>query len=133
MASYDPYIPQSQLLAQILTAQRTHPVYSMGQGIADVLGDVGEAYFQKKAADKDQQTAEDNAAAQMRMLSIISNPQFSQLNAATAAGQAPAPQSAFPNGLPSLNVPQGDEISPDQAAQLSANVSAQPRPQAAFS
>lgn len=48
----DPYYGDYSALAQQFLKTKNHPVYSAGQGIADVLGDVGEAYFDKKALDK---------------------------------------------------------------------------------
>lgn len=54
----DPYYGDYSALAQQYLSGRNHPVFSAGQGIADVLGDVGQAYFEKQALAKakDQET-----------------------------------------------------------------------------
>jgi hypothetical protein len=60
----EPYYGEySRLAEQFLRPRGTKPIHSIGQGIAEVLGDVGEAYFLTKAAQKEQAKAEkDNAA-----------------------------------------------------------------------
>lgn len=98
--SLDPYTPQSRLLAELLAKQRDNPVYSAGQGIADVLGDVGSAYFQKKQLDKDEAKADDKARILAKAMQTAMNPNFSQANADNMNGNPMAAQSAFSGGMP---------------------------------
>ena len=99
MAQSEPYTPQSRLLAQLL-AQRHQPVQSVGQGIADVLGDVGGAYFEKSAMDDAEAKAENKASKLAQIIAMTANPQTSQSNIDVQAGNFQQAQAAFPNGAP---------------------------------
>lgn len=90
------YVPQSRLLAELM-ARRHNPVQSIGQGLADVAGDVGEAYFIKKAAEKEAEKKQGDAGDMAAMLARAMNPQMNALNASVAQGGTPA-QQAFPQG-----------------------------------
>lgn len=83
----DPYYGDYSALAQQFLKTKNHPVYSAGQGIADALGDVGEAYFDKKALDKaraqQKQDYSDAAMAQQ----IAGNPDLTRNEAARRATQ----------------------------------------------
>lgn len=96
----EPYTPQSRLLAMIL-AQRHAPVQSVGQGAADALGDIGSAYFQKKALAADQDKEDSKSLAMARTLAAALNPNLNQLQVDTANGVAPKAQYALPDLLPS--------------------------------
>lgn len=90
------YVPQSRLLAELM-ARRHNPVQSIGQGLADVAGDVGEAYFIKKAAEKEAEKKQGDAGDMAAMLARAMNPQMNALDASVAQGGTPA-QQAFPQG-----------------------------------
>lgn len=98
-AVQEPYTPQSRLLAQLL-ATRHQPVQSVGQGLADVLGDVGGAYFEKKQLDSDEAKSQDKASKLAQIVAMTMNPQTSQSNIDVQAGNFKQAQPAFPNGAP---------------------------------
>lgn len=85
-----PYMGEYSRLAAQLAARRHNPVQSVGQGIADVLGDVGEAYFAKKAMEKEkkQQIADNSSIAKAIM--FASQPR-NTMETQRAMGQTPQP------------------------------------------
>ncbi|CAB4187783.1 hypothetical protein UFOVP1169_3 [uncultured Caudovirales phage] len=95
----EPYTPQSRLLAQLL-AKRHQPVQSVGQGIADVIGDLGSAYFQKSAMNDEEAKSQDKASKLAQIVAMTVNPQTSQSNIDVQAGNFKQAQPAFPNGAP---------------------------------
>lgn len=95
----EPYTPQSRLLAQLL-AKRHQPVQSVGQGIADVIGDLGAAYGQRTMLDRDEAKQESKASILAKAVSMAMNPQLSQSNIDVQQGNFQQAQPAFPNGAP---------------------------------
>lgn len=77
----------SALAQQFLKKGRTPPIHSMGQGIAEVLGDVGEAYFTRKAAEKDQQREDRDLSAVAMAQQFASNPNLTRVGVNDALGQ----------------------------------------------
>jgi hypothetical protein len=51
-AAADPYYGDYSALAQLLTQNRTKPIYSVGQGLAEAGTDIVSAYFEKKAREE---------------------------------------------------------------------------------
>lgn len=90
-------------LAQLLADQQGgyHPVYSAGQGIADVIGKVGGAYFEKQAAEKAKKADTANYAALaesiLRSGAPLARDQSSGMAYDTAA--FPALNNALPESL----------------------------------
>lgn len=94
------YTPQSRLLAQLLS-QRKNPVQSIGQGLADVAGDIGAAYYLKKDQDRADEKEKDRARVMAEIFATAANPNLTNLQAATAQGMAPEARQAFPGGMTS--------------------------------
>lgn len=87
----DPYYGNYSALAKQLAAQRHAPVQSIGQGLADVLGDVGEAYFDRKEREKAaKQQGADNAAL-AKAIAFASDPTKNTMDTQRAQGQTPMP------------------------------------------
>lgn len=94
------YTPQSRLLAQLLS-QRKNPVQSIGQGLADMAGDIGAAYYLKKDQDRADEKEKDRARVMAEIFATAANPNLTNLQAATAQGMAPEARQAFPGGMTS--------------------------------
>lgn len=81
------YLGDYSGLAQQFLKRPTRPINSVGQGIAEVLGDVGEAYFMRKAAEKDQERDNRDLSAVALARQFASNPNTSRVNVNDALGQ----------------------------------------------
>jgi hypothetical protein len=113
----DPYYGNYSALAQQFLRTKHAPVQSPAQGIADVLGDVGEAYMDKREREKAQaqQTADNASIAQAIMAASnpMTNQQTQSMQAGNMQGSFPVAQSAFPGGQPPLQPGAGGD--PTQA------------------
>lgn len=76
-----PYTGEYSALAQQFLRNKNHPVFSAGQGIADVLGDVGEAYFERKAREKDASRQEKDISNYAMAQNIAMQPNMSRMDA----------------------------------------------------
>lgn len=81
-ANYGEY---SRLAEQFLK-KPNKPIYSAGQGIAEVLGDVGEAYFLKKAAEKERAGQEKDLTDMAMAQQFVTNPNTSRVQSQDALG-----------------------------------------------
>lgn len=147
----EPYVPQSRLLAQLFASNKHAPVQSVGQGLADVVSDITQAYITKTLGEKAEakRGAESSVAAQ-ELLRAMSQPKaFDTSGAQMMAGQSPVPaQPAFPNGPPSASAAMASALAggpsqmqpaqqanvplpPQQAAMLAFKDAAQKNPEVA--
>lgn len=106
------YTPESRLLAQLL-AQRPTPIYSTGQGIAEMLGKAAAGYFVGKDKQAAKERRQSDASDTAKMLAMAMDQGMNPLRAQTMQGQFTPAQQAFPQGTTS-------------AAQMLAGTSAQP-------
>jgi hypothetical protein len=103
----EPYIPQSRLLAQYLAQQRqVAPVYSMGQGLAQLSGELGKAYALRTMEDRDIAKREDYAAQLGKAIGLAGDRGMNELRAQTQAGNAPQSQPMLPNGPAPVDINQ---------------------------
>ncbi len=72
----------------------THPVYSIGQGLADMAGQVGSAYFQREREKKLQAIAGKNNAALAGAYQTATNPNLAQDASGNAVAMSPNGQMA---------------------------------------
>lgn len=87
IAPQEAYLGDYSALAQQFLRKKDKPIYSAGQGIAEVLGDVGEAYFTRKAAEKDQARENRDLSAVAMAQQFASNPNLSRVGVNDALGQ----------------------------------------------
>lgn len=68
----DPYTPQSPVRQQFA------PIYSVGQGFAQLAGDLGEAYLKGRQQKKKEKEQEDFARKLMEVYSVATNPDLAK-------------------------------------------------------
>jgi hypothetical protein len=119
-----PYLGERSRLAEMLARKRDKPIYSVGQGLAEALGDVGEAYFLRKADEKDKAEAAEKNRALAEAFGT------SMLSGNTQDGPPMSPQMAAQNAYRQLM-----EKNPEAAVQNVGNLTslaemfAPPKPQ----
>lgn len=132
----DPYYGDYSALAQQYLRDRNRPVYSVGAGLANIFGDLGEAYFEKSARkDAEKQQAVDNADIAKAIMEA-SQPR-SVHETETQQGIYTPAQSAFPGGqapvVPGAGGPPTGPMPVAQPAFNNAPATAQQRAIAALS
>ena len=86
-AQAEPYLGEYSRLAEQFLRGKNKPIYSVGQGIAELASDLGSAYFLKEAAKKEQEKAVADNRAMAKALSIASDTDMTRSQAAQMGGQ----------------------------------------------
>lgn len=82
-----PYLGEYSRLAEQFLKKRNVPIYSVGQGLAEAGSDIAEAYFLKKAAEKEQQKAVADNRALAQAFGIAGDTGLTKSSVAQMGGQ----------------------------------------------